>query len=138
MIKKSIYIFSLVLFCVSIQAQVAVIANKSVPANQLKKSDLIDIYSGEVRYWSNGDPIYVFDLETEIEIRDEFYNLIGRSSTRMKSIWMKKLLLGEGDPPKEFSSQELLINKIASTKGAIGFVAVNKVTNEVKVIKILQ
>lgn len=123
---------------ISIEAQIAVIANKSVPVNQLSKTQLLDIYSGEIRTWQNGSPIFVFDLTIENNIRDNFYKLIGRSSSRMKSIWMKKLLSGEGDPPKEFNSQDELIKKIASTKGAIGFVAIDKVTNNVKIIKIIE
>ncbi len=138
MFKKLLFILLLMFLSISVDAQIAVIANKSIPVNQLSKTQLLDIYSGEIRSWQNGTPIFVFDLTTENNIRDNFYNLIGRSSSRMKSIWMKKLLSGEGDPPKEFKSQDELIKKIASTKGAIGFVAIDKVTNDVKIIKIIE
>lgn len=136
--RNLFYILFFFLFIYKIDAQIAVVANKSINVNQLKKSQLIDIYTGEIRTWSSGDPIFVFDLKTEDETREDFYKLIGRSSSRMKSIWMKKLLSGEGEPPKEFSSQESLIKKIATTKGAIGFVSIEKVTNDVKVIKIIE
>lgn len=138
MIKKSIYILLFVFLSLSIKAQIAVIANKSVPVNQLTKQQLLDIYSGEIRSWNNGDPIFVFDLRTDLEIRDDFYQLIGRSSSRMKSIWMKKLLSGEGEPPKEIDSQDALILKIENSAGAIGFISSSKVTQKVKVIKIIE
>ncbi|MCH6560005.1 hypothetical protein IH799_06575 [candidate division KSB1 bacterium] len=52
----------------------------------------------------------------------------------MKSIWLKKMLSGEGDPPLSMRSEDELLEKVASTPGAIGYVNQVKVSEEVKIL----
>lgn len=113
---------------------VAVIANKSVPVQKISDIELLDLYSGDVKYWKNDKPVVVFDLEKSEQIRDKFYNFLGKSSSRMKSIWMKRLLSGEGQPPESIEDENAMIEKVATTKGAIGFIDNSLVDNRVKVI----
>ena len=52
----------------------------------------------------------------------------------MKSIWLKKLLSGEGEPPEAMDSEEDVLEKVAATAGAIGFVSKVQARKDVKVI----
>jgi ABC-type phosphate transport system substrate-binding protein len=115
-------------------SQVAIIANPNVPVDSLTKNKLLDLYSGEIRKWDNNQPIVTYDLKPKLKIRDEFLHLLGKTSSRMKSIWLKKMLAGEGDPPMALDSEESLLKKIARTPGAIGFISKNVVDNTVKLI----
>lgn len=83
--------------------QVAVIANKSVPVDEVSSQQLLDFYTGDVKLWENKDPVIVTDLKPEGEIKALFYEFLGKSPSRMKSIWLKKMLSGEGDPRKRSS-----------------------------------
>ena len=112
----------------------AIIANPDVPVDSLTKNKLLDLYTGEVRKWDNNKPIITYDLKPKLEIRDEFFRLLGKTSSRMKSIWLKKMLAGEGDPPMALDSENSLIKKIAKTPGAIGFVSKKNVDDSVKII----
>ncbi len=56
----------------------------------------------------------------------------------MKSIWLKKMLSGEGDPPLFMNSMEDILKKVASTPGAIGYINQADVTMDVKVLMSLQ
>lgn len=114
--------------------QVAVIAHKSVPLDSIKKNVLLDFYARDIKKWSDGQPIIVFDLKPQSEAKTTFYNFLGRSPSRMKSVWLKKLLSGEGDPPEAMSSEEALLAKVAATAGAIGFVSKTLVRDSVKVL----
>ena len=118
--------------------QVAVIANKSVPVDKITRSQLLDFYTRDIRLWENDRPIVVLDLKPKTKIKKEFYKLLGKSTSRMKSIWMKKLLSGEGDPPEALKSEEAVLKKVASTPGAIGYVSQSVVTKEVKVLIIVK
>jgi len=118
-------------------AQVAVIAHKAVPEDTLSQARLLDFYSGEIKSWRNKVPVVVFDLKPANEIRELFYQLLGKTPSRMKSIWLKKLLLGEGDPPAALESEEEVLKKVAATRGAIGFVGKAKVGGEVKIIVVI-
>lgn len=118
--------------------QVVVIAHKAVPQDTLSQNQLLDFYSCEIKSWHNKIPVVVFDLKPANEIREAFYKLLGKTPSRMKSIWLKKLLMGESNPPLALESEDEVLKRVASTKGAIGFVSKTKVTGEVKVIVVIE
>ena len=127
----------LILLCGPGYSQVAIIANKSVKIDKIDQSELLDYYSRDLKFWKNGDPIILFDLKPKNEVRELFYNFLGKSSSRMKSIWMKKMLLGEGDPPEPLESEADMLKKVIATPGSIGFLSADMVTDEVKLLKII-
>ena len=115
-------------------SQVAIIVHPDVPVDSLTKTNLLDLYTGDIRKWENDQPIITYDLKPKLEIRNEFFGLLGKTSSRMKSIWLKKMLAGEGDPPAALDSEITILSKIANTPGAIGFVSKSIVNNSVKQI----
>lgn len=131
---KSLILIFLSLFLKSGFSQVAIIAHPDVPIDSLSKTRLLDLYTGDIRKWDNNQPVVIFDLKPKLEIRENFFRLLGKTSSRMKSIWLKKMLSGEGDPPAALESEASVLSKIASTPGAIGFVNKNSVNGTVKVL----
>lgn len=117
---------------------VAVIAHPSVPEKELNKTRLLDIYSGDVKNWSDGKPVIVMDLKPTGEIKETFYKYLGKSPSRMKSLWMKRMLSGEGDPPLAVDSEAEMLKKVAATPGAIGFISRSAVTDTVKTLAIIE
>ncbi len=115
-------------------SQVAVIAHKSVPVDTIKKSELLDFYTADIKKWINGDKVIVNDLKPKGEVKKIFYKFLGKTPSRMKSIWLKNMLSGEGDPPEALKSEEEMLQKIAATPGAIGFLSHTKVDNNVKTL----
>lgn len=114
-------------------AEVAVISNLTVPESTLTRSQLLDLYTGDKRTWNNGDPVIVFDLKTRGPVRQTFYRYLRKTPSRMKSLWMKRMLLGEGQPPEALDA-DAVVAKVAATPGAVGFVDRSEVTAEVKVL----
>jgi ABC-type phosphate transport system substrate-binding protein len=119
-------------------AEVAVIANRSVPVSQVDKVMLLDLYSGDVKEWDNGDPIVLVDLKPKSDVKAAFYDFLGKSASRMKSIWMKNLLTGEGQPPESVETQEAILEKVASTPGAIGYIDHKLVNEQVITLKVIR
>jgi len=136
--KKIFFIVFLFFIIVKSNAQVAVIANKSVPLEHISETILLDIYSGDIKWWDNGDPVIVFDLAQKTEVKSTFYKYLGKSTSRMKSIWLKKMLSGEGEPPEALKSEEEMLKIVGKTIGAIGFISKNKVVPEVKVLALVE
>ena len=85
-----------------------------------------------------GEPVIVKDLKPKNEVKKIFYKFLGKSPSRMKSIWMKKMLSGESDPPEAVKSEQEMVRKIASTPGAIGFVAQESASSAVKTLLIIR
>jgi ABC-type phosphate transport system substrate-binding protein len=136
--KILIYIFMFLATLNIVKAQVAVITNKSVKVDEISKTELLDCYTGDVIKWKDGQKVQVFDLKVKNEIKEIFYKYLGKSPSRMKSIWMKRMLSGEGDPPPALKSETEMLKKIEETKGAIGFVNYDSVTTNVKVVAIIE
>jgi len=133
--KKEILI-SVLLCCVTTAtAQVAVVAHKDVPVESISKDQLLDFYIGDIQAWPSSElEIIVCDLREKGDVKDGFYDYLGKSSSRMRSIWLKRKLAGEGNPPLFFPSEEELLEHITNTPGAIGFVHLTKVTDNVKIL----
>ena len=118
----------------NMSAQVAVIANKSVAESKIDVSKATNIYLLKDKKWSDGKAVIPFTLKSDNNASSKFFDAIGKSSMEMKKIWMKLQLTGEGQAPEGLSSEEEVLNKVASTPGAIGFVSAAKVNDNVKVI----
>lgn len=112
-------------------AEIVVIANPSVPITHITSAQLLDLYSGDVKEWSDGTPIVVLDLKPKSVTKDTFYGYLGKSSSRMKSIWMKNMLSGEGQPPQAQETEQDVLEKVAKTPGAIGYINRTLVTADV-------
>lgn len=117
--------------------EVAVIANPSVPVNQISRSQLIDIYVGDVREWDNGEPVVLMDLKPKSGVKDAFYDFIGKSSSRVKSIWMRHMLTGEAEPPEALETQKEILDIVTATPGAIGYVDREVVTGNVVTLAVI-
>jgi ABC-type phosphate transport system substrate-binding protein len=109
-----------------VAAQVAVVANPSVPIESIDGGTLLDVYTGDLKLWSSGQRIIPVDLKTRGSVKDAFYQFLGMSASRLKSIWLKNMLAGEGDPPEAIESEDEVLRKVASTPGAIGYVSIPK------------
>lgn len=119
-------------------SQVAVIANKSVPIEEVNQAELLDYYTGDVKRWNDKLPVVVFDLKPKEELKESFYRFLGKSTSRMKSIWMKNLLAGEGEPPEALRSEDEMLARVAKTPGAIGFVHKEKADENVRILLVIE
>jgi ABC-type phosphate transport system substrate-binding protein len=132
---RTLYVAALVLGGIlSGYAQVAVVANKSVPVASVQTSQLTDIYSLRTKAWSNGTAVVPLTLKSENATVEKVFSAMGKSFGDMKKLWMKLQLTGEGQAPEGFNSEDELLEKVASTPGAIGFVSADKASDKVKVL----
>ena len=127
----------LLLLATAAHAQVAVIANKSVPVTEIDRDDLLDLYSGDIRVWETGEPVSLFDLKTKTNVKNAFYRFLGRSSSRMKSVWMKHMLSGEGSPPTACETEDEILANVAGTPGGVGYVSQSKVNGDVVILLVI-
>jgi ABC-type phosphate transport system substrate-binding protein len=121
----------------SVRAQIAVIAHKQVTEDSIDRTRLLDFYTGDIRRWEGGARVVVFDLKEKGETRDVFFEYVGKSSSRMRSIWLKRMLAGEGDPPEALETEADMVTKVAETPGAVGFIHRDRVNDSVKVLVII-
>ena len=133
-LNKLYMLLLLILFTGSIYSQVAVIANKSVPDGSISNAKLQEVYSLKIKTRSNGQGIILFTLKNDNSTVEKFFSSFGKSSSDMKKVWMKIQLTGEGTAPDALGSEDEILNKVASTPGAIGYIDAKKVNDKVKVL----
>jgi len=123
-------------FVPAADAQILVIAHHAVLLDTLTKDQLIDYYTGDIGRWPDKS-VVVVDLEHKGAARKVFYDFIGKRPSRLKSIWMKRMLSGEGDPPEAMKSEAEVVARVASTPGALGFISKANATEQVKTLLVI-
>jgi len=129
--KKLLSLVAIIVFTMSVQAQVSVIGNKAV-GEAVNAAKIISIYSLTVTKWADGSKIIVYDNGSDAN--NGFYSALGKDHLSFKKEWMKKQLTGEAKAPENMGSDAEVIAKVASTPGAVGFVKAASVTGSVKVL----
>ncbi|MDY0359978.1 MAG: hypothetical protein RBR08_00840 [Desulforegulaceae bacterium] len=138
--KKSFICFSLAfaLFFASVSfgaADILVIANKGVSSSSLSKDELKRIYLGKLSRWENGDKVNFCLVKSDL-MEDFCQQYIGQSAMNYLKHWKKLVFTGKGSMPPFYDKDEDVIQFVAETKGAVGFVSSGSNTDSVKVITV--
>lgn len=100
-----------------------VIANKDVATTSINQKLLVNIYLGKTTKWEDGSMIVPVLLQRGA-IHEAFLSTyIKQSASQFNGFWTKAVFTGTGVPPKSFASEEELLNYVANTSGAIGYVS---------------
>lgn len=137
--KKIILLTILVLLGLKeADAQIAVIANKSVPIDKINKSKLELIYTLQLAKWNDGTRINPVNIKQKSDLKGDFFKYLGRSSSELKKLWMRLFLTGEAKAPKAVETEQAVLETVAKTPGAIGYINIKNVTPDVKVLMICE
>lgn len=116
--------------------EVVIITNKSVPTDMLKKEDIKNIFTGKMTRWEDNQKITFVTLP-QSEIHHGFLKeFVKRTPEQYSRHWKKQIFTGKGTKPRSFKTQEKLINYVAGTKGAIGYISSEVITDKIKVLKV--
>lgn len=130
-------ILSVVILCFVAQAQdIVMVANETVAISEISDSELRDLFTGSQTRFRNGSravPVIIKGGPAhEVFLRKH----IGHTSDSFRTFWRKAVFTGQGAAPKEFSSEEAVLEYIAATPGAIGYVSHLRAAERVKVVTI--
>jgi ABC-type phosphate transport system substrate-binding protein len=115
-------------------AQVVIIANKSVKKENVNITDIKYIYQLNTKSWSDGSKIKLFDYKGKNATKMAFFKFIKKTPMQLKREWLRAKLTGAGTPPKEVRSEDEMVTEIANTPGAVGYISKSKVAQNVIVI----
>ncbi len=113
--------------------KIAIIANKGVKANTADLATMKNVYALDVTSLG-GTKVKLFDYSSDNPSVQALYGAFGKTQTEYKKIWLKAKLTGSGDPPSTVGNEDEMLSKVASTPGAIGYVPISKVNDNVKVL----
>jgi ABC-type phosphate transport system substrate-binding protein len=102
---------------------VVLVANKGVKISEITNADLRAIFLGTKTRFSDGSHAVPVTLKGgpvhEVFLR----NYVGEDPEEFRSQWRKVVFTGEGAMPKAFDSESALIEYVADTPGAVGYVS---------------
>jgi len=110
-------------FAPGAQGQVIVIANNSVKAADVSKSDLKDVFTGGASSLKDGSHVTPVLLKSGAA-NDEFLSAyVGKSDTAFKASWRSLVFSGKATMPKSFDSDAAVVEYVSHTAGAIGYIS---------------
>lgn len=117
--------------------QIAVIVAKTHAVESLSQDDLVRIYERRRRLWNNGAKIVPINLPAEHPLRRQFsLEVFQKAPEDMGEYWDAQYFHGVS-PPFVLGSEPAVLQFVANTPGAIGYVTSGAVNGQVKVLMYL-
>ncbi len=115
-------------------AEVAVIVN-SANSDNINEMLIKKIYLGKSKAFPSGAKAKVYTLPSSQADTEYFrQKALKKSNSQFKAYWSKLAFTGKGVPATEVDSAADIIDAIKKDPKAIGFVNVNDVSSDVKVV----
>ncbi|ADE16248.1 conserved hypothetical protein [Nitrosococcus halophilus Nc 4] len=116
-----------------------VVVNPSVPETTLTRSALRAIFSMRLRTWPDGSLIKVFVLSDNSPLHVQFSKkILNIFPYQLRRTWDRLVYSGTGQAPNEVNSIKEMCNKVASTPGAIGYLAEENIDAQVRKVKVVR
>ncbi len=138
--RNSIRLFALALLVLSGPAPAAagdvrVIANSNVSSSAISPEDLKSIFLGAKTSFggSTVEPVLAQQGGAHDEFLKEF---VGKTDAALRNHFKSLVFTGKGSMPKSLPSDAAIVQYVAKTKGAIGYVSGSSAVTGVKVIQI--
>jgi ABC-type phosphate transport system substrate-binding protein len=115
---------------------VLIISNKSVSAESLTSDDVKKIFVGKKTRWDDNKKINFVILENDGIHKDFLREYVKRTPAQYRRFWKKQVFTGKGRRPISFKVEKDMIEYVANTSGAIGYVSTTASTDDVKVLSV--
>ena len=118
------------------QAQVIVIANPSVKAVDISKSDLRDVFTGAATSLPGGGRVVPILLKAGTAHEEFLQNYIGKSDATYRAGWRSLVFSGQASMPKSLENDAAIVDFVAHNAGAVGYIGKNSPHEGVKVLAV--
>jgi ABC-type phosphate transport system substrate-binding protein len=135
-IAMTLFLVAMLTLASRVEAQVLVIANSSVKAAEISKGDLRDVFTGASTSLKDGSRAVPVLLKSGA-VNDEFLTAyVGKSDSAFRASWRSLVFSGQASMPKTFDSDAALVEYVAHTSGAIGYINKTSPHEGVKVLAV--
>ena len=123
--------------CSRSYGDIFIVSNSSVSNTTLTKAEVKAIFLGKQRRWDDNQEIELVLLKNPKVYNAFVRKYTNRTSSQFRNWWRERLFTGQGRMPQSFKSEKKMIEYIAKTDGAIGFMASKLPTDSyLKVIQV--
>ncbi len=133
-----VFIFVIVAASLAAARDIAVVSNKSNALGAITVADLIKVCKAQTTRWSDGKPVtFVMRSPSSPEMKMVLEKVYGMSESELNSLIITSNHARTNHPAiLVATSDEELVNTVASTPGAVGVVDVYSINSSVAVVKI--
>jgi ABC-type phosphate transport system substrate-binding protein len=138
LLRLSIFVFILISASLASARDLALVSNKTNALGDITLSDLVKICKAQTSHWPDGKSVtFVMRAPSTPEMRLVLEKVYGMSSSEVSSLVVN---FNKAHPNSPIfliaTSDEDLVNKVASLPGAIGIVDVYSINSSVEVVKV--
>lgn len=120
--------------CLAAAQDVIFVVNKDVNIAEIRASDLHAIFTGEKTRFADGSHAIPVILRGG-PVHEVFVkNYCAETPAEFRAQWRKAIFTGQGSMPPSFDSESALLQYVAETPGAIGYVSRFTPNDDVKML----
>ncbi len=111
------------LCCVSLHAWPQdLIAHRDADVETLTRNEARLFFTMRLKNWPNGTLVKVFVLPDNNALHNRFSNeVLGLYPYQLRRVWDRQIFSGTGQAPTTVSSEQEMLDRVATTPGAIGY-----------------
>lgn len=127
----------LILLATSVcQAQV-LIANSALSGRDLSRNEARLFFTMRLQYWGDNQPLQVFVLPDNNPEHQHFAKtVLGLFPYQLRTVWDRQLFTGTGQAPVTVGNEQEMLQRVASTPGAIGYLGQAPLDPRIQVIAV--
>lgn len=117
-------------------ADVRIIVNPDILVDSLEKDQVSKMFLGKKTVWDSGERIMPAILKSG-DVHDHFLkNIVNKNPNQFSMYWKRIIFTGKGVGPKTFDKESELLEYVANTKGAIGYIGEDTKPEGVKTVSL--
>lgn len=111
------------LCCISLYAcPQELIAHRDAGVESLTRNEARLFFTMRLKNWPNGTLVKVFVLPDNNALHNRFSNeILGLYPYQLRRVWDRQIFSGTGQAPTTVSSELEMLDRVATTPGAIGY-----------------
>ena len=106
----------------AVWADIVIIAHKDAPETTLSEKDLQEMFLGKQVQWQDNSAIHPVTMKDKNLHNAFLKQYIKKSVSKWNAHWKRLVFTGNGTPPPQFDTEQDLLDYVAETEGAIGYV----------------
>jgi len=129
-----LFCLSCYLYSSAAAADIAIIAHPEFAADSTTAEDVRRLFLGKTNNIS-GEHATPIDQKNDDAERAQFYDaIVKKTASQLRAYWSRLVFTGKGKPPKALDDDAAVLSAVAADSSLIGYVDVNAVTSDVKIL----
>ncbi|GAK59554.1 hypothetical protein U27_06539 [Candidatus Vecturithrix granuli] len=117
-------------------AEMLIIAHQNISETTISQKDIQEIFLGKRVQWKDNTAIHPATIKNP-ELHEVFLkHYVKKTSSQWIAHWKRMVFTGNGTPPQQFDTQQELLEYVANTSGAIGYVDAETSIENVTILKV--